>query len=160
MRNGEQLTDVHITAAQKLIQKQFQQLHARLLSPLLSKGDQLLAMGCISLHKHLLRQNHYDSLYSYKLTTPLCHKLTLLYKLLVITQEDGEKVNPDLVVKMPNVKQQHHKKLWHISIAYVYHASLELQLFEQKKMRQHLESCIRQRTISFFPCSISYKKNR
>ena len=45
MRNGEQLTDVHITAAQKLIQKQFQQLHARLLTQLLSQGDQLLAIA-------------------------------------------------------------------------------------------------------------------
>ena len=76
------------------------------------------------MNKHLLRQNHCDSLYSYRLTTPLCHELTLLYKLLVITQEDGEKVSPDLMVKMPNIKQQHRKRLQRISIAYLYHASL------------------------------------
>ena len=43
VQNGERLTDVHITAAQKLIQKQFPHLDG-LQSPLLSQGDRFLPM--------------------------------------------------------------------------------------------------------------------
>ena len=43
MRNGEQLTDVYMTAAQTLIQKEFPHLDG-LQSPLLRQEDQLLAM--------------------------------------------------------------------------------------------------------------------
>ena len=120
MRNGDQHTDVHIAAVQKLIQKQFPHLDG-LQSPLLSQGDQFLAMVDEGVQIHHIGNHRvtsssiggkitvYDSYYSYKLSTSLCHQLALLYKLLVIT-EDGERVNPHLVVDVPNIKQQHGTK--------------------------------------------------
>ena len=82
------------------------------------------------------------SWYSYKLSTPLCHQLALLYKLLVIT-EDGGRVDPHLVVDVPNIKQQHGTKgCGVLVIAYAYHAALgdnvSTIVFDQKKVRQHL----------------------
>ena len=146
MRNGEQLTDVHIIAAQKLIQKQFPHLDG-LQSPLLSQGDQFLAMVDEGVQIH---------------HTPLCHQLALLYKLLVITEEDGERVDPHLLVDVPNIKQQHGTTdCGAFAIAYAYHASLGDDLctimFDQKKMRQHLETCFRLGKLSCFPHSIGYK---
>ena len=173
MRNGEQLTDVHIIAAQKLIQKQFPHLDG-LQSPLLSQGDQFLAMVDEGVQIHHIG-NHwvtstsiggnitvYDSYYSYKLSTPLCHQLALLYKLLVITEEDDERVDPHLLVDVPNIKQQHGTTdCGAFAIAYAYHASLGDDLstimFDQKKMRQHLETCFRLGKLSCFPHSIGYK---
>ena len=174
MRNGEQLTDVHITAAQKLIQKQFPHLDG-LQSPLLSQGDRFLAMVDEGVQIHHIG-NHwvtstsiggkitvYDSYYSYKLSTSLCHQLALLYKLLVITEEDGERVDPHLVVDVPNIKQQDGTKDCSgvFAIAYAYHASLGDDLstimFDQKKMRQHLETCFQLGKLSCFPHSIGYK---
>ena len=79
MRNGEQLTDVYMTAAQTLIQKEFPHLDG-LQSPLLRQEDQLLAMvdgvkihhiDMTSIPQALVGKiTIYDSLYSYKLTTP------------------------------------------------------------------------------------------
>ena len=117
MRNGEQLTDFHITAAQKLIQKQFLHLDG-LRSSLLSQGDQFLAMvdegvqihhignHCVTSTSICGKTTVYDSYYSYELSTPLCHQLALLYKLLVIIEEDGERVDPHLVVDVPNIMGQ------------------------------------------------------
>ena len=81
------------TSAQKLIQKQFPHLD-ELQSPLLSQGDQFLPMVDEGAQIHHVG-NHwetststggkitvYDSYYSYKLSTPLCHQLALLYNLL------------------------------------------------------------------------------
>lgn len=133
VRNREQLTDVYITAAQTLIQKEFPHLDG-LQSPLLRQEDQLLAMVDEGVQIHHIDMTStsisgkitiYDSLYSYKLTTPLCcHQLSFLYKLLVIT-EDGEiKSRPSRhLVNVPNIKQQNGTKDCGVfTIAYTYHA--------------------------------------
>ena len=99
----------------------------------------------------------YDSKYSGKLTSSLTHQLVRIYRPLVTSKdEDGDDIDPELVVKIANVKQQQGAKDCGLfAIDFQLHVALgddpEQQVFEQPLMRSHLFRCFLQKKLEPFP---------
>ena len=91
----------------------------------------------------------YDSKYSGgDLNTSLTHQLTWVYRALSTVEEDGEEVDPYLIVHIPPVQQQTGSSDCGVyAIAFAVHAALgddvkHLEL-DQTRMRSHLLQCFR-----------------
>ena len=100
----------------------------------------------------------YDSRFSGKLSTSLQCQLATIYKLMILREEDGEVVDPHILVHVPNLPQQQGVADCGVyAIAYAFHAargdSLEDIEFEQDKMRQHLAKCLTKQKLTPFPHS-------
>ena len=90
----------------------------------------------------------YDSRFNGgNLSSSLTHQLALVYRPLVICEEDGKEVDPHLVVYVPTVQQQIGKDdCGAFAIAFAVHLLLGDKLeFDQSQMRQHLLICLKAR---------------
>ena len=77
-----------------------------------------------------------------------------MYRPLVITEEDGEEVDPHLVVHVPPVQQQNGASDCGVfAIAFAVHKLLGDNLkeieFDQDQMRNHLLGCLKKRKFSY-----------
>ena len=132
---GERLSDIHITAALQLIQKEFPDLDG-CQNPLLSQLNQFVPMIKEGVQIHFINSHWvtssnisgniviYDSAYSGKLCTDLSHQLARVYKLTAILWEECNHMEPQLTVKVPTIPQQEGSKDCGVyAIAYAYHAA-------------------------------------
>jgi len=90
------------------------------------------------------------------LSSSLTYQLASIYRPLVIREEDGEEVDPHLLVYVPPVQQQIGKDdCGAFAIAFAVHLLLGEKLeeveFDQSQMRQHLLICFKERRFSAFP---------
>ena len=93
------------------------------------------------------------------LSSSLTHQLALIYRSLVVIEEDGEEVDPHIVVHIPPVQQQDGDDDCGVfAIAFALHAILGDDLknveFDQSQMRSHLLDCQKKKGT----CSISNKR--
>ena len=99
----------------------------------------------------------YDSKFSGgDLDTSLMHQLALVYRALITVEEDGEEVDPHLIVHIPPVQQQKGSSDCGVyAIAFAVHAALgddvEHLEFDQTQMRNYLLQCFRKRELVRFP---------
>ena len=99
----------------------------------------------------------YDSKYSGgDLDTSLTHQLALVYRTLITVEEDGEEVDPHLIVHIPPVQQQKGSSDCGLyAIAFAVHAACGDHLkdlkFDQTQMRIHLLQCFRKKELVRFP---------
>ena len=106
----------------------------------------------------------YDSKYSGgDLDSSLTHQLALIYCALITVEENGEEVDPHLVVHVPPVQQQKGSSDCGVyAIAFAVHAALgddvkHLEL-DQTQMRNHLLQCFKKKELVRFP--ITRKRSR
>ena len=99
----------------------------------------------------------YDSNFSGgDLSSLLTHQLALVYRTLITVEEDGEEVDPHLVVHIPPVQQQKGTTDCGLyAIAFAVHAAfgddvMNLE-FDQTQMRSHLLQCFRKKELVHFP---------
>ena len=90
------------------------------------------------------------------MSSSLTHQLASIYRPLVTVEEDGEEVDPHLVVHVPPVQQQSGTTdCGPFAIAFAVHLLLGDKLqsaeFDQSQMRQHLLVCLKERKFSAFP---------
>ena len=90
------------------------------------------------------------------LSSSLTHQLALIYRSLVVIEEDGEEVDPHIVVHIPPVQQQDGDDDCGVfAIAFALHAILGDDLknveFDQSQMRSHLLDCLRKKELVRFP---------
>ena len=91
------------------------------------------------------------------LNPSLTHQLSLMYRGLITTvTEDGEDVDPHIIVHIPPVQQQIRKSDCGVyAIAFALHAALGDDLkymeFDQPQMRAHLLQCFRKKELVRFP---------
>ena len=90
------------------------------------------------------------------LDTSLTHQLALVYRPLITVEEDGEEVDPHLVVRIPPVQQQKGSSDCGVyAIAFAVHAALGDDIkdleFDQAQMRNHLLKCFRKKELVRFP---------
>ena len=84
------------------------------------------------------------------MSSSLTHQLASIYRPLVTVEEDGEEVDPHLVVHVPPVQQQSGTTdCGAFAIAFAVHLllgdKLEAAEFDQSQMRQHLLVCLKER---------------
>ena len=164
MRNGGKLSDIHIVAAQNLIQEEFPELKG-LESPLLSQVDGFVPVINSGVQIHDLKDHWvtsscvggevhvYDSSFNGKLSVDLTHQLAAVYKLKAYTDDDHQY---HLVVKTPPVQRQlGDKDCGVFAIAFAYHAARGNDLsgftFNQAEMRPHLVTCLENGHLTLFP---------
>ena len=96
----------------------------------------------------------YDSKFSSgDLDTSLMHQLALVYRALITVEEEGEEVDPHLIVHFPPVEQQKGSSDCEVyAIAFAVHAALGDDVihleFDQTRMRNHLLQCERTSAVS------------
>ena len=99
----------------------------------------------------------YDSNFSGgDLSSLLTHQLALVYRTLITVEEDGEEVDPHLVVHIPPVQQQKGTTDCGLyAIAFAVHAAFGDDVknleFDQTQMRSHLLQCFRKKELVRFP---------
>lgn len=146
-RNGDKLSDTHITALQSLSQQiprtgWVSELPAQPRRPDHFHGQQGSAN---SLHPqplgHFLQYQLVGILLSGNLSTDVSYQLPQLYKLKASTQENG-KDYPHFPVNLVTIPQQEDSKDCGVfAIAYAYHATPKYEItVRQDLMRRHLEA--------------------
>ena len=99
------------------------------------------------------------------LSTSLTHQLALVYRTLITVEEDGEEVDPHLVVHIPPVQQQKGSADCGLyAIAFAVHAAcgddvMNLE-FDQAQMRSHLLECFRKKELVQFPTTTTRKHSQ
>ena len=168
LRNGEWLTDDHISLSQELLRSQFPHIDG-LQSPLLAENGGFSPVHNEAIQIHHIIGNHwvmssnigqevtvYGSMFTGgDLSSSLTHLLALMYRPL-ITKEDGEEVDAHLVVHIPPVQQQNGLADCGVfAIAFALHTALGHKVpdleFDQSKMRSHLLKCLTDRRLLPFP---------
>lgn len=95
----------------------------------------------------------------------LTNQLALIYRALITTEEDGEDVDPHLVIHAPPVQQQKGDSDCGVyAIGFALHAALGDTIkdieFDQPRMRDHLLDCFRKKELTRFPtikkCSMRF----
>ena len=98
----------------------------------------------------------YDSRFHGALQLSLQKQLALIYRSLIIQEEDGEEVDPQIPVRVPTVQPQRGTNDCGIfAIAFALHAAIgddfEAISFDQSKMRSHLLFCFKKKQLIPFP---------
>ena len=97
------------------------------------------------------------------LDTSLTHQLALVYRPLITVEEDGEEVDPHLIVHIPPVQQQKGSSDCGVyAIAFAVHAALGNDVkdlkFDQTQMRNHLLQCFRKKELVRFPTTRKHSR--
>ena len=85
----------------------------------------------------------------------MTHQLALVYSAFITVEEDGEEVDPHLIVHIPPVQQQKGSNDCGVyAIAFAVHAALGDDVkhleFNQTQMRNHLLQCFRKKNLCSF----------
>ena len=83
-------------------------------------------------------------------------QVAMIYRSLVIQEEDGDEVDPHILVHIPAVPQQSGKTDCGVfAVAFALHCLVGDNLadieFEQSQMRHHLLDCLKKKTLTRFP---------
>ena len=183
LKSGEWLTDEHIMLSQELLRSQFPQIGG-FQSPLLAENDGFSPITDSAMNDaiqiHHVNQNHwvtsssirqqvtvYDSRFSGgDLSSSLTHQLALIYRPLIVREEDGEEVDAHLDVNIPPVQQQSGLADCGVfAIAFALHTALGHRVphleFQQGKMRSHLLKCLTNGRLLPFPTveKLGFRRN-
>ena len=95
----------------------------------------------------------YDSKFKVDLSASLSHQLSLVYRSLIVKEEDGEEVDPHIKVYVPAIQQQTGDNDCGVfAVAYAFHAllgdNIETLEFDQSKMRLHLLDCLKKKKLT------------
>ena len=98
----------------------------------------------------------FDSIFKGDLSSSLTHQLAVIYRGLIVQEEDGVEVDPYLKIHVPAIQQQSGGNDCGIfAIAFALHSllgeTLETVEFDQSKMRGHLLECLKKKELVRFP---------
>ncbi|XP_038069265.1 uncharacterized protein LOC119738441 [Patiria miniata] len=167
LTDGEWLTDNHIVAAQQLLHRQFPALeglqepvlgNVLQFKPIVSDGIQVIQNGSnhwVTLRKLGEKVKVMDSK-NMGLTRQLTHQVINLCGVVDSNNDDDEAGNGTLEVRLPRMHRQRGSSDCGVfAVAYAtemaFQGNPELVVYEQKRLRRHLEACLECREMKPFP---------